>query len=401
MPEFLSGLLAPALEAGAEAAPGALSAAAPEAFAAAAPEAFGSAASLGSAGLPFAAGAGELGSVATGLGPYGVSGFGDAAGIASALGAGGLATGAGAGVPFAAGAGQIGSTAGSGLDSAISGALPGLDSAVLPANAQLTSGPALNFPGMGAGAGVDPSAAASAGVSGDPFSAPGVSNWSAGATPTAPTAGATSAASAGGGVTDWLSKNSTTLGLGAAGVGASLLSPFLSRAVSPPLPNQGQLTATADKATAQANDLLGQQKALTDPLTTGVLPAAQQQAIDNATNDAITTVKSKYAGMGLSGSTMELEAINNVKNQAATAKVSMETQLAQTGLQMGNQALADMNLTDQVYTTIMNATLSQDQSLQQAIARMAGAAAQGSALGTAINSKPASSTTPTPTPVTA
>lgn len=388
MPEMLAAFAPMLFEAGAEAAPGALSAAAPEALGLA-PAAFGSAGSLASAGLPFAAGAGELGSVATGLGSLGISGFGDAAGIAGAFGSSGLpfaAQTASAGLPFAAGAGQIGSTAGSGLNSAISGlsgAAPGLDNAILPATSSPISASgssALSFPGMGAGAGVDPTAAAS-GVSGSPFdTAPAVSNWT-GASPSAP-AGA-SATSAGGGITDWLSKNSSTLGLGAAGIGASLASPFLSRAVSPGLPNQGKLTATADKAAGQADSLLAQQKALTDPLTTGVLPQAQQQAVDNATNDAVTSVKSKYAGMGLSGSTMELEAINNVKNQAATMKVSMEAQLAQTGLQMGSQALTAMNLTDQVYSSLMNATISQDTALQQAIARMAAGAAQGSAQGTA------------------
>lgn len=386
MPEFITSLLsaaAPAaIEAGAEAAPGLLSGAAE----AAAPAAFGSLGSLAEAGLPFAAGAGELGSVATGLGSAGVSAFGDTAAIGSALAASGLpfaAETAAAGLPAAAGLGQIGSTVGSGVASAIPGAVSGLDSALLPAASTPTSGTGLNFPGLGPG-----------NMSATAFdSAPAVSNWT-GEAPIAPAAGgaagsapspissaAPAAASAAdsGGLSDWLKKNAATLGIGGAGIGAALLAPKLAQSVSPKLPNEPQLTANAQTANANAANLTAQEAALTAPLTTGVLPAAQQQQLDNATNDAITSVKSKYASMGLSGSTMELEAINNVKNQSAGLKVNMEAQLAQTGLQMGSQALANMNLTDQIYTSLMNATISQDNNLQSAIAKLAAAAAAGAA----------------------
>jgi hypothetical protein len=408
MPEMLAAFAPMLFEAGAEAAPGALSAAAPEALAAgaeAAAPALGSAAGLGAAGLPFAAGAGELGSVATGLGPAGVSAFGDTAGLASVLGSTGLG----------AGSGEIGSTVASGINtgisgagfgtpatgltsalSGLSGAPSGLADAILPANASLTSatGPSAFNPALGAGASIDPAAASGASGSAFDTAAP-VSNWTG---DVAPTPAAPSAAGGlpapDGGINGWLKDNAglLSLGIGGAGLGLSVLAPQLSRAVSPQLPNQPQLTANAQSAQKQADALQGQEATLIAPLTTGVLPEAQQINLDSVTNDAINSVRSKYASMGLSGSTMELEAINNVKNNAAATKVSIENSLAATGLQMGNQALTAMGLTDGIYTQLMNATLSQDQSLQQAIAKMAGAAAQGSALGTAINSGKSTST---------
>ncbi len=59
-------------------------------------------------------------------------------------------------------------------------------------------------------------------------------------------------------------------------------------------------------------------QALAGYLNSGTLPPGAQQAVSSATNAAKATMRSTYAKMGLSGSTMEAQALQEADRQAAT-----------------------------------------------------------------------------------
>src|SRR5208282_2883682 len=104
----------------------------------------------------------------------------------------------------------------------------------------------------------------------------------------------------------------TTLGLGAGGL---VLAPELQKLLGG-APGQANLNQMAEQFQANAVGANTTAATLEAPLTTGVLPAGQQAALDAATRDSITTIKSKYASMGLSGSSMEADAISSAQVQA-------------------------------------------------------------------------------------
>jgi hypothetical protein len=130
------------------------------------------------------------------------------------------------------------------------------------------------------------------------------------------------------------------------------------------IPFQGNLTQ-------QATALQGEAQQLLNPLLNGgPLPAGAQQGITNAVNAATAAIKSKYASLGMSGSSAELEDLQNVQNQAAAQQFTIAQQLASQGLQASGMATQD-------YQTLANDILTQDQSFTKALASLAGGLAGG------------------------
>lgn len=123
------------------------------------------------------------------------------------------------------------------------------------------------------------------------------------------------------------------------------------------LPNQDQLQGSAQNLGTQG-------QALIDALTTGNLPAGAQQALDQAAADQKAHIRSQYAGMGLSGSTMEQQALAQVDQNAATQKFQQIQQLVQTGL-------SETQLSNQLYQQLSNAQIQGDAALSSALANFA------------------------------
>lgn len=151
--------------------------------------------------------------------------------------------------------------------------------------------------------------------------------------------------------------------------------PLIKQAISPAkIPQQAQLQGLA----AQEQVLQAQQQqygtALTSPLITGQLPSGAKQQVDNAVNDAISTTKARYANLGLSGSTMEADAVSNIQNQSSALTFQIAENMAQTGQAALSGAASALGLQDQVYSQLMQAQVAQDNALQQAIANFASAA---------------------------
>jgi hypothetical protein len=103
-------------------------------------------------------------------------------------------------------------------------------------------------------------------------------------------------------------------------------------------------------------------------LQTGQLPAGAQAAIDQAEQAAKATTASEFARLGMTGSTSEAQSEAGVEQAAAAQKFNDLAQVSQLGLQ-------EVGGANQLYQTIMNTQLQQDQETQNAIARLSAALA--------------------------
>lgn len=312
-------------------------------------------------GVSAAAGAGD---VAAGLGAAGL-------GAGSALALSPNAVMGGEFGPFGAGTGEtpVSSPGGGPTPSA---APPGVNPVTLPG---------IGSPAPGGGTG----AAALAGPSGLdslPSIGPGgtaanpldLSATAAAGTPAAPSTNPLT------GIGSFLTKNpglAAALGIGAAG---TLLAPKLAPKLAGTPPGSDALNTLAQQESAFGAQQNATGQTLTQPLVTGQLPPGQEQSVQNAINDAISTTKARYASLGLTGSTMEADAISNIQNQATGVRATIEEQMAQTGLSASSQASGAFGLQGTIYSQLMQAQIAQDTALQSAIAQFASAAAIGTGL---------------------
>jgi hypothetical protein len=136
--------------------------------------------------------------------------------------------------------------------------------------------------------------------------------------------------------------------IGAGGIGMSLLRG------NQALPGQSQIRSTANQLSTQ-----GQQ--LQHYLDTGTLPPGVQAGITQATKAAEAGIRSKYAASGSSGSSAEMEDINNVRSLAGSQGASIALSLLNTGI-------SESGLAAQLYQYLSANALSQDQALGTALA---------------------------------
>lgn len=209
-----------------------------------------------------------------------------------------------------------------------------------------------------------------------------------------PAAGAAAAASspaAGGGLSSLFPAGSgnlaAILGLG---LGGQLLAPSLMNALGlNKVPQQGALESIAKQAQGLGASQQAYGTSLEQPLATGVLPAPQQAQVDQALESANAVTKSKFANLGLSGSTMEAEALAQNQQNSLAVQATIETQMAQTGQAAIGDAVSALGIQDSTIGQIMNAQVAQDTALQQSIGQFAAAVGGATALGNIIKPKTA------------
>ena len=131
---------------------------------------------------------------------------------------------------------------------------------------------------------------------------------------------------------------------------------------SPKPPEFGALTT-------EAQNLLSQGQKMGSYLETGTLPPGLQTSIDTATKDAQTSIRSKYAQMGESGSSAEAQDLQNVASRAVTEGASLAMQLMQQGTQ-------DSQLGASIYENLMQTSMQEDQALSSSIGNFASAFAE-------------------------
>ena len=127
-----------------------------------------------------------------------------------------------------------------------------------------------------------------------------------------------------------------------------------------------QMSSAAQQLAAQGGQL---QNALN-----GSLPPAAQGALNQASNSMKAHVRSQYAQMGLSGSTMEAQAMASVDETVAAQGYQMTMQLYNAGVQESGMA-------NELFNQIMQTNQAQSQGLSSAVSNFAGALAGNSNAG--------------------
>ena len=145
-------------------------------------------------------------------------------------------------------------------------------------------------------------------------------------------------------------------------------------------------------------------------LTSGTLPPAVQSAVDQATNAAVTNIKAGYAARGIpANSSMEIQDINNAKQNAVTTAAGLMQQLSTQGLseqqlaatiggqitgantqstqlasqiasQLVSSGLTSAGISEQIYQALLQADQQQQTQTGQAIASLAAALAGGTTI---------------------
>lgn len=129
---------------------------------------------------------------------------------------------------------------------------------------------------------------------------------------------------------------------------------------------QGNQVTNEQKALeAQAAQLGSQGSEMMADLRAGKLPQGMQQSFDQASQDAITSIRSKYASMGLAGSTMEQQEIASAQQRVESLKADQIQKLMSTGLDT-------IGASSNLYKDIMQQNIQSDNSLSAAIAAAVG-----------------------------
>lgn len=157
---------------------------------------------------------------------------------------------------------------------------------------------------------------------------------------------------------------------------AGLLAAALARG-SQQQPAVGQIQGQANSDIASANQLSGAvTPAVIDAITKGTVPAAVQKSIDAQVASSQAAIRSKYAQMGLTGSTAEQQELSAAKQQGVTLAYQQAQQLAQTGLSAISQASGESGQADTLLNSILTAQTAQSTELGNALSQYAAAMAR-------------------------
>ncbi len=143
------------------------------------------------------------------------------------------------------------------------------------------------------------------------------------------------------------------------------------------LPAAAQPGPTAGALVNQAGTLQTAGQALSTPLATGVLPPGAQASIDQVTQQQEAQIRQQFASMGLTGSTMEAEAIAQARQGAQARGFDLAQKMAQ-------QGLGDLQVSSGIFKDLLNSGLQSDKEFQDALAQFANSLAGGGGGGTTI-----------------
>lgn len=128
-------------------------------------------------------------------------------------------------------------------------------------------------------------------------------------------------------------------------------------------PEQRQLRELAERSNAQSSRL-------SSFLENGTLPPGAQTSLDNAVRDAETAIRAKHAQNGTSGSSMEIQEINALKERAAAQGFAMARDLLNSGIQ-------ESGLSGNLYNALLNLQQRQAEETGAAVSDFANALAGG------------------------
>lgn len=177
------------------------------------------------------------------------------------------------------------------------------------------------------------------------------------ATDTGSAVSSTATGSGGGGILGSLEKAVGKNPLGALAAGGGLLyNMFTGSNTNKEI---GQLKAQANAFGTQGN-------ALASYLQSGTLPTGLQALVDRASNSAKAQVRSTFAGMGLSGSTQEATALQQVDQNTLITTAQIGEGLLTTGIN-------ESNLSTQLLEGVIGAQTAQNKQTASAISGLAAA----------------------------
>lgn len=168
------------------------------------------------------------------------------------------------------------------------------------------------------------------------------------------------ASSGGGGITDFLGKNASWL-VPAAGLGYQAIKG------QSPMPGEKQINTAADQLGKQGQQLSGY-------LQSGTLPPGVQQSINQGVESAKASIRSKYASMGMSGSSAEMQEISSAEMRGKTEGANIAMNLLQTGI-------SESGLAAGLYQDIMKNALDQDKELGSALSTFGSSLGGGTGAG--------------------
>ena len=137
------------------------------------------------------------------------------------------------------------------------------------------------------------------------------------------------------------------------------------------IPQKGNLENVAGQAMAS-----GQQEV--NAANAGQLPPGLESQLDQQMQAQIQAIQAKYAGMGLAGSTMEQQEIQNIQSQNMAAKEQAVQSYLQQGLSTENSAGADYAQIGQLQMAQQKDMATQIQNFLKAMAGGGGSSAGGS-----------------------
>ena len=159
---------------------------------------------------------------------------------------------------------------------------------------------------------------------------------------------------------DYLAKNPTAI-LSALGMAANMMK------------GQQQPKYSADLA-RQAAELNARGAQLQGYLTSGTLPPGIGSALSGAHNSATASIRSRYANMGMSGSSAEMQDLNNLAQTTVSQGADIANKLLATGVNQQQFASG-------LYQNLMATSMQQDTNMSNAIAGFTNAMAKASAVG--------------------
>jgi hypothetical protein len=135
----------------------------------------------------------------------------------------------------------------------------------------------------------------------------------------------------------------------------------------------GQLSGPGSLADLTGNTA----RSLIPSVSTGNIPPGAETYVHNAVNDAKQSIKSHYASMGITGSTMEGQELAAADARGQAMQFQLANELTKTGLTAAGISANDLTGSATIYDNILKLQLQQDEALQQALANFASASAIG------------------------
>ncbi len=127
----------------------------------------------------------------------------------------------------------------------------------------------------------------------------------------------------------------------------------------------GQLSAEAAQLQAQGAQLQGY-------LTSGTLPPGVGASLSAAHDSVAATIRSQYAARGMSGSSAEMQDLNNLAQTTVTQGAQIASNLLATGV-------SEQQFASGLYQNLMATSMQQDTNMSNAIAGFTNAMANSAA----------------------